>query len=67
MNDPNYAIILLNVFGVNLTIQPALGRKSLPMALKNLVYHPSQTRAIPQTKILQQLNDGKLFRWYWHV
>ena len=56
MNDPNYAA-LLNVFGVNLT--HSTGSRSVKRfvdgSAKTLVYHPSQTRAIPQNSILQQL------------
>ena len=56
MNDPNYAT-LLNVFGVNLT--HSTGSRSVKRfvdgSAKTLVYHPSQTRAIPQNSILQQL------------
>ncbi len=56
MDDPNYAA-LLNVFGSNLT--HATGSRSVKRhvdtSIKTLVYHPSQTRAIPQNSILQQL------------
>ena len=56
MDDPNYAA-LLNVFGSNLT--HSTGSRSVKRhfdsSVKTLVYHPSQTRAIPQNSILQQL------------
>ena len=56
MDDPNYAA-LLNVFGSNLT--HSTGSRSVKRhvdnSIKTLVYHPSQTRAIPQNSILQQL------------
>ena len=56
MDDPNYAA-LLNIFGSNLT--HSTGSRSVKRhvdnSVKTLVYHPSQTRAIPQNSILQQL------------
>ena len=56
MNDPNYAA-LLNVFGVNLTHSTGSRavKRFVDGSVKTLVYHPSQTRAIPQNSILQQL------------
>ena len=56
MDDPNYAA-LLNIFGTNLihsTGSRAVKRQT-DSGIKTLVYHPSQTRAIPQNCILQQL------------
>ena len=56
MDDPNYAA-LLNVFGSNLLHSSgsrAVKRQN-DSGVKTLVYHPSQTRAIPQNSILQQL------------
>jgi phosphoenolpyruvate carboxylase len=56
MDDPNYAA-LLSVFGSNLN--HSTGSRSVKRhfdsSVKTLVYHPSQTRAIPQNSILQQL------------
>ena len=56
MDDPNYAA-LLNVFNVNLN--HSTGSRAVKRFVdgsgKTLVYHPSQTRAIPQNMILQQL------------
>ena len=56
MDDPNYAA-LLNVFGTN--IFHSTGSRSVKRvhdtSIKTLVFHPSQTRAIPQNSILQQL------------
>lgn len=56
MDDPNYAT-LLNVFGSNI-IYPTGSRsvkRQNDSGVKTLVYHPSQTRAIPQNAVLQQL------------
>ena len=56
MDDPNYAA-LLNVFGSNIlysTGSRAVKRQH-ESGTKTLVYHPSQTRAIPQNSVLQQL------------
>ncbi len=56
MDDPNFAT-LLSVFGTNIlhsTGSRAIKRQS-ETGVKTLVYHPSQTRAIPQNSILQQL------------
>ncbi len=56
MDDPNYAS-LLNIFKSNLihsTGSRAVKRQS-DSGIRTLVYHPSQTRAIPQNCILQQL------------
>ena len=69
MNDPNYAA-LLNVFGVNLTHSTGSRavKRFVDGSVKTLVYHPSQTRAIPQNMILQQLgDDGKFFGWNWNI
>ena len=56
MDDPNYTA-LLSVFGSNLN--HSTGSRSVKRhfdsSVKTLVYHPSQTRAIPQNSILQQL------------
>ena len=56
MDNPNYAA-LLNVFGSN--ILHSSGSRAIKRqndsGVKTLVYHPSQTRAIPQNSILQQL------------
>jgi phosphoenolpyruvate carboxylase len=56
MDDPNYAA-LLNIFGSN--ILHSSGSRAIKRqndsGVKTLVYHPSQTRAIPQNSILQQL------------
>ena len=56
MDDPNYAA-LLNVFGSNILY--STGSRSVKRqhesGTKTLVYHPSQTRAIPQNSVLQQL------------
>ena len=56
MDDPNYAA-LLNIFGSNLT--HSTGSRSVKRhidgSMKTLVYHPRQTRAIPQNSTLQQL------------
>ena len=56
MDDPNYAA-LLSVFGSNLN--HSTGSRSVKRhfdsSVKTLAYHPSQTRAIPQNSILQQL------------
>ena len=56
MDDPNYAA-LLNVFGSNLTHSTGSRsvKRHLDNSMKTLAYHPSQTRAIPQNSILQQL------------
>ena len=56
MDDPNYAA-LLNVFGSNLTHSTGSRsvKRHIDSSIKTLVYHPSQTRAIPQNSILQQL------------
>ena len=56
MDDPNYAA-LLNVFNVNLTHSTGSRavKRFIDGSAKTLVYHPSQTRAIPQNAILQQL------------
>ena len=56
MDDPNYAA-LLNVFGSNLTHSTGSRsvKRHIDSSMKTLVYHPSQTRAIPQNSILQQL------------
>ncbi|MAZ46520.1 MAG: hypothetical protein CMM98_02960, partial [Rickettsiales bacterium] len=56
MDDPNYAA-LLNVFSVNLTHSTGSRavKRFVDGSSKTLVYHPSQTRAIPQNNILQQL------------
>ena len=56
MDDPNYAA-LLNVFGSNLTHSTGSRavKRFVDGSVKTLVYHPSQTRAIPQNSILQQL------------
>ncbi|MEE2694995.1 MAG: phosphoenolpyruvate carboxylase [Pseudomonadota bacterium] len=56
MDDPNYAT-LLNVFGSNLTHSTGSRtiKRHTDSSIKTLVYHPSQTRAIPQNSILQQL------------
>ena len=56
MDDPNFAT-LLSVFGSNIlhsTGSRAIKRQN-DTGVKTLVYHPSQTRAIPQNSILQQL------------
>jgi phosphoenolpyruvate carboxylase len=56
MDNPNYAA-LLNIFSTNLihsTGSRAVKRQT-DTGIKTLVYHPSQTRAIPQNCILQQL------------
>ena len=56
MNDANYAA-LLSVFSSNIlhsTGSRAIKRQH-DSGVKTLVYHPSQTRAIPQNSILQQL------------
>ncbi len=56
MDDPNYAA-LLNVFGSNLTHSTGSRsvKRHVDSSIKTLAYHPSQTRAIPQNSILQQL------------
>lgn len=56
MDDPNYAT-LLNVFGSNLTHSTGSRsvKRHVDSSIKTLAYHPSQTRAIPQNSILQQL------------
>ena len=56
MDDPNYAA-LLNNFSVNLTHSTGSRavKRFVDGSSKTLVYHPSQTRAIPQNNILQQL------------
>ncbi len=56
MDDPNYAA-LLNVFGSNLTHSTGSRsvKRHVDTSIKTLAYHPSQTRAIPQNSILQQL------------
>ena len=56
MDDPNYAA-LLNVFGSNLTHSTGSRsvKRHIDSSIKTLVYHPSQTRAIPQNSMLQQL------------
>ncbi len=56
MDDPNYAA-LLNVFGQNLfhSTGSRAVKRHMDGSLKTLVYHPSQTRAIPQNSILHQL------------
>ena len=56
MDDPNYAA-LLNVFGSNLTHTTGSRsvKRHVDTSIKTLAYHPSQTRAIPQNSILQQL------------
>ena len=56
MDDPNYAA-LLNVFGSNLTHSTGSRaiKRHVDSSMKTLAYHPSQTRAIPQNSILQQL------------
>ena len=56
MDDPNYAA-LLNVFGSNLTHSTGSRsvKRHIDYVYETLVYHPSQTRAIPQNSILQQL------------
>ena len=56
MDDPNYAA-LLNVFNVNLSHSTGSRavKRFVDGSAKTLVYHPSQTRAIPQNNILQQL------------
>ncbi len=56
MDNPNYAS-LLSIFGPNIlhsTGSRAVKRQH-DRGVKTLVYHPSQTRAIPQNSILQQL------------
>ena len=56
MNDTNYAA-LLSVFSSNMlhsTGSRAIKRQH-DSGVKTLVYHPSQTRAIPQNSMLQQL------------
>ena len=56
MDDPNYAT-LLNIFGSNIT--HSTGSRSVKRhvdgSFKALSFHPSQTRAIPQNTVLQQL------------
>ena len=56
MDDPNYAA-LLNVFGSNLTHSTGSRavKRHMDGSMKTLVYHPRQTRAIPQNSTLQQL------------
>ena len=56
MDDPNYAA-LLSVFGSNLNHSTGSRsvKRQFDSSVKTLVYHPSQTRAIPQNSILQQL------------
>tara|TARA_A100001015_G_scaffold191824_1_gene213758 strand:+ start:28 stop:3060 length:3033 start_codon:yes stop_codon:yes gene_type:complete len=56
MDDPNFAT-LLGIFGSNIlhsTGYRAIKRQN-DSGVKTLVYHPSQTRAIPQNSMLQQL------------
>ncbi len=56
MDDPNYAV-LLNIFGSNIT--HSTGSRSVKRhidgSMKTLSFHPSQTRAIPQNSVLQQI------------
>ena len=56
MDDPSYAV-LLNIFGSNIT--HSTGSRSVKRhidgSMKTLSYHPSQTRAIPQNSVLQQI------------
>ncbi|MBS92052.1 MAG: hypothetical protein CMM95_03255 [Rickettsiales bacterium] len=56
MDDPNYAA-LLNIFGSNLTHSTGSRavKRHMDGSMKTLVYHPRQTRAIPQNSTLQQL------------
>ena len=56
MDDPNYAV-LLNVFGTNISHSTGSRavKRHMDGSIKTLVFHPRQTRAIPQNNVLQQL------------